>query len=461
MLYLFYIFLIPFLYININIILSDFKEKKIPNKFLLGLIILLPFYYVLVFVFDLKVSDVLEETNIIIFSSQVFSIFLVAFFLYYNWIWSAGDAKYLLVLSLFITNIWVIPFVWNIAIVTIVYLIIYFLYFYLVKNIFNPKYRKSLLWDIYKDLKEKLEVFLQEPDGKIYKNKAIKKLIMRWIAFLIAFVSFRLFRLYLYSAILSDSEGKTTWRVWIVLKYLHDYNVYIILIWIIVFWIFRRNMRKIMRFIRKYFINKFKLFLETKYKLSSDLIDFIFLLLLLVCLIAFIIYEYLVNPYEISKHLKRIFSYYVGIMILWRILFYAYKVTFQIWEQDFIKIEELKAWTIVEKKYLIKLFWTQKVLWNEYNKEGILYPSPTEYFTDIDNPIDEEISDKLKEVYKTVNDYHTKNKTPNFSKSEYIKILKTFAFWIYIFLWFIITFFMWDYLFRSFVDLLEKLIIKK
>jgi hypothetical protein len=141
-------------------------------------------------------------------------------------VWSAGDAKYLLVLALFIPEVGIIPFIGNIALLTIAYLLAYFIYFYAIKNTFNHTYRKSLWGNVLHDLKEKVQHFLKSPDGSIIKNIAVLKLL-RWILiFLIIFVSMRLARIYIFKSIFKDgvSGGPFTFFEALVEKY----NIYLI-----------------------------------------------------------------------------------------------------------------------------------------------------------------------------------------------------------------------------------------
>jgi hypothetical protein len=56
------------------------------------------------------------------------------------------------------------------------------------------------------------------------------------------------------------------------------------------------------------------------------------------------------------KNLRLIFTYYIILWGIFKILRYSYKVTFQIAEQDFINIKDLKAGEIVDKDFLIKMF---------------------------------------------------------------------------------------------------------
>jgi hypothetical protein len=78
--------------------------------------------------------------------------------------------------------------------------------------------------------------------------------------------------------------------------------------------------------------------------------------LLLVC---FVVYEYRIDSVSLIKNLKLIFTYYIVLWIIFRILRYSYRVTFQLAEQDMIDIKDLKVGEIVDKDYLMKMFGTQ------------------------------------------------------------------------------------------------------
>jgi branched-subunit amino acid transport protein AzlD len=91
------------------------------------------------------------------------------------------------------------------------------------------------------------------------------------------------------------------------------------------------------------FINKIKYFISKTSKIKNNLIiDFILISILLVLLISFIVYEYKKNPQEIIKYLTRILNLYLLLYLIFKILKYSYKVTFQLAEQDTINIKDLK-----------------------------------------------------------------------------------------------------------------------
>lgn len=427
---------IIFLFLNYQIIINDIFYKKIPNKYLLKILILLPFFYIFLII-----------NNVIIwyqFFSQIIIATLTSFILYYYWIWSAWDAKYLLVLSLFIPNIWIIPFISNIAFITLIYLFWYFIYFYFIKITRDTNYLKLLYNEVKKDNKDKLKTFLQDNELKIFKKNNIK-IIINWILmFLVIFVWIRLIRLLIINWIISWDRIGFFWEI------IKKYHIYI---WII-FWIIYIVIKLLYIFI----INKLKKYYEkfSKVKISKN--NSLFPLILFLLLLIVIIYEYIINPTEIKVFLIKAFTIYLWIYIFFKILFYSYKITFQIGEQYVIDINLLENWDIVDKNYLNKMFWEQVCLWycnieNEDRKiinkmkNKILFPNPSKYFINIDNPIDIETKEKLKLIYKIINKYHKKNDS-NYKDNNKIKILKTFAFAQYIFIWFLITLFFQDNIFR-------------
>jgi len=69
-----------------------------------------------------------------------------------------------------------------------------------------------------------------------------------------------------------------------------------------------------------------------------------------------IIFDYIRNGNEIFHKLELILTVYLGLSLLIRILFYSYKITFQVGEETYVFIENLKAGEIVDKSYLINLF---------------------------------------------------------------------------------------------------------
>lgn len=431
--FIYIIFGIIFLAINLLILKSDISKKIIPNKYLLYLLFIAPIFYLYILFFQNF------SLNFWLFFLYLFLSVFVSFLLYYFWVWSAWDAKYLLVLSLFIPHIPILSFVWNIALITIIYLLLYFIYFY-VKCSFDHEYTKWLVYNIKTDIKDKFLVFIQHDEWNIFKIKTLKILLNWLIYFLFFFISFRLFRLFFVNDYIKNNASG---------KFLEFFNNNYLIKWLLFFWIL---------LILRILIKKIFHFIMQKLKINPSKENIIFPILLFVFLIWFIIYEYSINPYEISSYLSLIFSFYILLYILFRILRYAYKLTFYISETYYLDLKKLKAWDIVDKDYLIKIFWEQKCLWYWPENPWILHPSPKSYFLNISNPIDEETSNLIKKIFKITNEYHEKNKTQNFSKIEKIKVLYTFSFSPYIFWAFILTVFFQDKIFKFINDYFINLI---
>jgi len=448
--YLFYILLIPFLYLNYKIIISDIKYKIIPNKYLGYLLLLIPFWYLYIFLVPVPWIEIwFTGTGTMIFIGQIFLTFIISFILYSFWIWSAWDAKYLLVLSLFIPYIWVIPFIWNIALLTISYLLLYFIWFYLWKCIFYKWYAKSLFKNIKNDLNDK---WLNYKNNKWWKTFFI---ILKWIViFLIIFVSIRLARIYLFNELFTWESSQIELLSWII----KTYSFYLIF-WLIILFIW-------WLYIFRLFINKLKNIISWKLWVNITIIWNIFIIILFLWLIYFIYIQYLINSNEIIKSLFRIFSLYLSIYIFAKIMIYGYKLTFWIAEYEYIDIKDLKTWYIVDKDYLIKMFWDQLSLWfantkqeKQERKNYLLFPNPNIFFKKMPSIITSEELKILKKSYNIVNNYHIKNKTTWYQKIEKIKTLKTFSFWLYLFSGFLITIIFWNEIINFLINLIKKIIL--
>lgn len=440
--YILSILLIPFIFFNAVIIKKDIKDKIIPNKFLLYIILLFPLFIIYeIYFYDITI-------NYLSLFYQILLSIIITFLLYYHWIWGAWDAKYLLVLSLFSYHIWIIKFIWNIAIILLIYLLFYFVYFYLWKCLISYSYAKELYKNIYIDLKDKFTTFIKSPDWSVEKNTTIR-IILNWtLIFLFIFISFRLLRLFMFSSFV-DSP----WKLKSISLIYQNYFFHIMALAFLIIFILRVIFGKIYKYI--YHLLEDKYWIIFKYDKTKLRIPTILIIILLI----FIIYEYIVNPYEIWKYLYRIFTFYIYMYLFIRILFYSYKLSFQISETYYINLEDLKEWEIVDKNFLIKTFWEQKCLWLN-NNDWILFPNPMKYFVNINNPIDKDTLNMIKNVYNTVNSYHTEN-TKNYVPINSIKILKSFSFAPHIFLWFILTIFFQDSIFKYvnnwFIDFIRSL----
>lgn len=416
------IFIIIFCFINYKIIISDKKTKKIPNKNLLQLLIILPFWYIFLYFFPFW------EINISDFFIQILVSFLVSFLLFNFGIWRAWDAKYLLILSLFIPYIWIIPFIWNLGLFTLFYLFWYFLWFFFGKSFFYKWYAKSLFSSIKIDLQDKWKVHK--------KNKWWKSfwIILRWlVVFLIIFVSIRLFRIYIFLEF--SHIFLQNWQILGIFQKYHFYLIFAIIlltIWLFYFW--------------KKLINYIKIFLSKKLKINLRFIWNIFLFILFIFLIWFIAFEYSKKPDEISNYLIKIFTIYIFFYIFAKIIFYSYKLSFLSSEEEYINIKDLKVGMIVDKKYLW-LFYREIALYIKNNNENFL---KWKIIKNINNIIFVEKIIKNGDINKINNFYKARNfiiqkiKKDKNNSIDKVKILKTFPFWIYIFFWFIVTFIFWN-----------------
>ncbi|MDD3145137.1 MAG: hypothetical protein PHV23_03405 [Candidatus Gracilibacteria bacterium] len=423
---LLFILSIPFLYINYKIIISDIKEKKIPNKYLLYLLILLPIYYIYVFYYF--------DINFLFFLFQVVITLFLSFLLYSIGIWSAGDAKYLLVLALFIPYIGIISFVGNIAIITLIYLMLYFVWFYLGKCLFDRKYAKSLLINIKEDLKEKLTTFFKFGDGNFYIKTIFLRLIKFFITFGILFVGLRISRIYL----MKD------------LNYFDLFNKYQILIIIssiVIILLSIMLLRLIYIFIKKISINQ----IYYKY------IDIIIYIILLSLLFGFILYEYKIDSEFLKNSLYKIFTIYLLLYILFNIFRYSYKITFQIAESYFVTLDNIKIGDIIDKEYITKII---KII-NPKNLDTInIYNENLKNIKSINRVVTEEDITKINTVFLRTNEVSKNDEIikEKFTELNHIKILKIFAFGPYILLGFLITFIFGNKIFEVIINLIIKYI---
>lgn len=413
--YLLALISVPFLYINYKIIKSDLNFKKIPNKNLLQLLILIPIYYIYIFYFF--------EFSFLFFWIQFFLTFIISFILYYFWIWSAWDAKYLLVLSLFIPYIWIISFITNIALLTIFYLFLYFIWFYLWKCLLKKNYLKELLIEIKKDINDKWLIYKEK---KSWNNISI---ILKWlINFLIIFITLRISRIYILKDIIENSDNNYIFQ---------NFKQYIIIGFIIFF-------IATLILVKKIYI-KVKEKIKKKYIIEWEKVDNYSIIIISVLLIFFIIYELIIDYELLINSLKLILTFYILLFIIFVILKYSYKIVFQISESEYINIKKLKVWDMIDKEYFINMFSWQDALIKDW--KWLLWNNSIKKINElVENPITNEWIKNIRKIYSITNKYNIKNKIWWFTENQEIKILKTFPFAWYIFTWFIITFVINDYL---------------
>jgi len=76
---------------------------------------------------------------------------------------------------------------------------------------------------------------------------------------------------------------------------------------------------------------------------------------LFIVLVSFIAFELVYNYEEISGLLVRVFSLYLGIYLVVKVLIYGYRITFGVSEMSYIDVKDLKEGDVVDRDYLVKI----------------------------------------------------------------------------------------------------------
>lgn len=121
------ILVLVFIWINIAILWSDITERRVPNSLLVGLIWVLPFWFL-----QYPIASIGTIFPYVLLSG---SLLICGIFLYRdNWFLGSGDIKYAAILALFMGHHSIAAFVGNIAVLTLlcffVWLIIILGYIY-------------------------------------------------------------------------------------------------------------------------------------------------------------------------------------------------------------------------------------------------------------------------------------------------------------------------------------------
>ncbi len=430
------IFWFFFLWINIYIVWRDIAFQKIENASVWILFALWCIWFLF---------------GILSFSWWVLLwfhlIFLCIFLLFYFGIWWAGDAKYILVLSIFLPVGSVFTLFWNIAIVTLLYLIVHSIHLYIIKSLYDLSHGKNLFMKIYADLRSKFDVFLGGDEAQKYQWKnLIEKIFPFLIGFLIFFIIVRLVRIYALWEWLWNEEGWN--KIWLLLQIATEYTSMIVLGIIIWIYIIYKACKKI--------FSSIFIYVYTRFWVSQETARYIWLIVSSIGLIGFISYEYISGSEVIWWYLVMIFSVYIFLYLTVRLLIYLHYVTFQLAEVVYKRIWELQVWERVDKDFLIQIFGTQKALW--YGEKKWKYgPEPRNFFTSIENPLSQEAVKELQNIYRLTNNYHIRQKTPGFQKIEAVKTIKSFAFSPYIFFGLMLTL-IYDDVLKSIVEFFIHLI---
>ena len=418
-----------FLYINYKILYSDVKKQIIPNKQLLYLLILLPFtWWYILLNFDI---------NIIYFVIQIIVSFLISFILYSLSIWSAGDAKYLLILACYIPHIWIVPLIWNIALVTIIYLLLYYLWFYLVL-LLNPKKFLSLFQNIYIDLRDK---FLFKHLKKWEKNEVVLKktlysIVKFTVLFLLIFVIIRITRIAIIGKLYSQDSIKSI---------IESYHIYLVLLIIAVIFGSIWIARFLMKFVFNYITQKFKIKNMERY-------TWWMIITLFTLLGGYVSYEYMHSGPKILKLLSVILTIYLWISLFFRSLFYSYKIVFNLCESYYKKIDDLAVWDIISKEYLLRLY-EHPPLELVGKNNWLFTPTPVKFFKYMPSQIDSDTLELLQKLYREIDKYYKKIKAPGYKQHTTIQLVNAFPFSPYILIWFVLTVFVWNYIFQTFLSM--------
>jgi len=407
-LYIQSIFIIIFVYINWQIIYSDYHKRIIPNKRLFQLLWVLPFWlYFVTWLWDGSYTSIWIQFSLSI---------IITFLLYFFQIWWAGDAKYLLVLSFFLPSYNIIAFVGNIAIITLWILGIYFIYFYAVKS-----HRSS-------SIKEHIRETFTLKKWWLLKNYGNKVLV-----FLTIFTCIRVWREYFLKYIADQQEA---WKKLQVLEQIYELlgpSYLIVLsigltIGILILW--NIWLQYIIRILWKYNYNVEKCKLILLY--SST-----------IALASFIAYELYMQPKEVGKMLFIIFTLYLAIVIVVKLIRVLLEISFSWWEKYLVSTNSLKPWTTIDHKHMYSVLQYKKKLVDQFN-----YDLKTKI-------LDQESISKLQKIIKYVNISVKKNKKDE-DTIENVMVIKTTPYGVYIFLGFIVTFFLHDLIMGAIVSIWIK-----
>ncbi len=369
-----------FLYHNIKIICSDISRKVIPNSHLKYMVVLLPIYYIYIYHYKYIVS-----IDLYLFIIQTLLALLISFLLYYFNIWWAGDAKYLLVLSLFIPHIWIIPFITNIALTTLSILLLHFVYLCVYKRL---------------SLKQKYITIKNNLNPKQFLKNNSRSILIFILIFTVFKVSMLLLLMYAPSL---------------------EYNIPpIYLVWIPLVLI------SICILIIKYLLSISKdILIEKGYNVEKLYNTLLYISLTLLWLLVW--YLLYIGTQQTVYTLKLTFTLYLLIAIV----IISVKSLGNVWlntqEKYLVSLNHLKEWDLLDLPYLKTVLKKKKHIIEEF-------------WFDIDTAnLDYESITRLKKMIRAINTIIKKDKKSSEDTIENIMISKTISYWGYIFWWFIVT----------------------
>jgi Flp pilus assembly protein protease CpaA len=405
-----------FCFLNLGIIWSDFRKKIIPNKFLLGLIIILPVWYIFGYY-----SWYIWEFSVSWFILKVMLSLTACFLLYYFSLWWAGDSKYIFILSLYIPESSIIILFWNTALLTLLIMILYFFYFFSIKLSFNKGFRKEIFQIIKNDYTLSRESFTRASESFI----SLLNLIL-WLLLIYLWVRFirNILVDYLYI-----SEIQSIW-----ILYTEYIIFYVIIIFIILIYILRYVTTKL-----------FNILEEKWYKVL--LIKSLCLYASIFLLIIIIFFQYQSNAQETKNTLILLATLYLFIYLSvlgWK---YLFSLTFSSSEKINTLLNELHPGMILDKNHIQHIF-----KWREVLADDMGYDMNTKI-------LDKQNIQSIKKTIKYINLNITRNKKNEDIISSII-IIKTFSYGVFIYIGFIITFILWDNIIQFLMNLIQELFIK-
>lgn len=404
-----------FWYFNLQILLSDFTEKKIPNKHITGLILLLPLWYVYN-IFYIEYVDVWLWTLI----WKILVSMFISFWLYYYRVWGAWDSKYFFVLTLFLAKIDHLIFLWNIAIVTFWVMILYLLYFVFIKLTFYKKFRDDVFW-IIKDDYSKFQASI------IKKSESIIQIFHLILGLTIIYIALRFFKI----IVINFTYLPNIQDIWI--KYTEHIIIFILIFFIFLIYIIKYTSTYIFRKLDNKWFNT--------HIIKSFCLYFFSLLLFII-----IVFQLKNNTQETKNILFLLFTSYLVLyawVICWK---YFFTLTFHSSEKASIKIDNLKTGMIIDQHHIEHLF-----RWREVLADDMEYNFKTKV-------LDLQSIQALKKTIKYINLSIEKNRKDEKPITD-IVVIKTISYWIFIYTGFIGTMIFWNTIIKKILDLLQLLFI--
>lgn len=403
---IFYLILPFFLFFNYRIIVSDAKKKIIPNKYLLGLLVLSIFSFFI--------------TPFTLFSFLYLLIWLfISFWFYYFGFWAAWDSKYIIVLSLFLPFFSFHYLLWNLWIAILLYFVFSTIYHLFVNYS-----------EIFSSLKNKLYSDYQK--FKLAKKDSLKvELIKFFMSFFAFFITLRLFR----DNLIFFIEWESIFGI-----PLMWFNLMIGLFAIII------SATLVLMFTVKYLRKKvLNVVHDHKFKIDPE----VFFFSLISSLFVYFLYlEYRLYWNEIFDKLFVILTLYLLIFLLVKWFYVLIKHIYVDMEYEKTWVFDLKPGDIIDKKEV-----RNYIYYAPENEKSMIKKERDKALSMIDSVLDVDSVEILRNLITDINqsyiDFNSDDEITHLGK------LKTFAFALYIFIAFVFTYFYSDILFKIIADIIK------